>query len=90
MLTQSIRNSEFAVVIKPELEGFLFSLTSSTSDGESNEYHVTRRQMAILDRKLPESSFTIEALPPGTEDVDCFGNHSHLTPYDCKGEITIY
>lgn len=91
MRTQNIRpGAVFSVTIKPGLEGTLFALATETYDGESNVYHVSKREMAILDRKLMESSFTVEALPRRTEDVDCFGKHPHLTPYSCEGKITIY
>ena len=89
MKTQSVGLSPFRVTCEPKQDGFLFALTSEEGV-RGPVYHVARREMAIKDNKIPESSFTIEALPAGTKGVDCFGNHTHLEPYSCKGEITIY
>ena len=89
MRTQTFGITEFRLTVKTGGDGFFFVL-SGEEPWNNGTYGIWRREMAIKDDKLPEHPFTIEGLPGGTKDVDCFGNNTYLEPYSCKGAITMY
>lgn len=85
----TIRTESFGIKfdVKIELghEGDSFTLRVTDIETYSDVGY-----MWIRDKKLLESSFTIEAFPKGTKGVDCYGNHPYLDPISCSGHWTIY
>lgn len=80
MRIQSIASNKFDVRAELKVEGLSLNLKSFQVFGE----------MWLLDKKLLESSFTVESFPTGTKGVDCYGKHPYLEPVSCQGFWTFY
>ena len=84
MRTQIVNITKFDVTAKHVLGGFFFNVDTR------ERFNSKVRSMFLQAEKLKESSFTIEGLPAGTQDVDCYGSHPSVDPVSCAGNITIY